>query len=117
MGDRMKKPTNYKRGRDLEFECIRREEEAAGETVVVYKPCKRDLACIMDIMVLAGLEQPCKDCAPNVQRFRDLHGWERHPATHGTFYTSKHITPGQQQLIDHRIGQADIRNWVNREEA
>jgi len=113
MGDYAKKPKNYKRGRCLEFERICREEREAGATVVVVKPCQRSFPCLADIMVLAGLEQPCTACTPNVQRAREAHDFERHPATHGTFYTSKHITAEQQELIQHRIGQADVRNWIN----
>lgn len=113
MGDYAKKPKNYKRGRCLEFERICREERKAGETVVVVRPCVRSFPCTADIMVLSGLERPCLNCEPNLQRFRDLHGFERHPATHGKFYTCVHLTPEQQQLIEHRIGQADVRNWAN----
>lgn len=115
MGDYLKKPKGYKRGRCLEFERICREEREAGATVVVAKPCTKPFPCLADIMVLAGLEQPCAHCSPNVQIMRDLHGWDRHPATHGTFYTAMNITADQRQLIEYRIGQADLRNWLNKD--
>lgn len=108
MADRVHKPKNYKRGRCKEFERICAEERAAGATVVVVKPCQREFPCLIDIAVLAGLEQPCASCSPNVQRMRDMDGWVRHPATHGTFYTSPHITGDQQHLIRHRIRNAAL---------
>jgi len=99
---------NYKRGRCLEAQRI--DPDDVGEP----RPCCiREFPCLIDILVLAGLVQPCGSCAPNVQKMRDAEGWERHPATHGTYYTSKHILHEQQMRIHHLIGQADIRNWVN----
>lgn len=115
MSDGMKKPKNYRRGRSSEFDRICHEEREAGEAVVVAKMCQADFPCLVDIMVLAGLEQPCEACAPNVQRMRDMEGWEQHPATHGTFYTLNRLTAEQQQLVLHRIGQADVRNWINQQ--
>jgi len=105
MGDYAKKPKNYKRGRCL--------EASGGGNTVATERCAKSFPCLMDIMVLAGLEQPCGACSPCVQGMRDLHGWERHPAEHGIYYTSKLLTRDQQQTISHRIGQADIRNWIN----
>lgn len=113
MGDYAKKPKNYKRSRCLEFERICREEREAGETVVVARPCTSSFPCLANIMVLSGLEQPCDHCKPNVQRMRDMQGWDRHPATHGTYYTSKHLTADQQHLIHHRIGHAAAEEQAN----
>jgi len=78
--------------------------------------CKRSLPCIVNIFVLTGLEQPCEHCpSQRIEEARDAFGWHRHPATHGEFYTSDAIAIGQQRVIEHRIGQANIENWMNAE--
>lgn len=93
MGDYARKPSKY-----------RRQYSSGGNGAAAEKMCeKKQFACAMDIMVFAGLEPPCTTCATHIQEMRDLLDWERHPAKHGTFYTSKNITLGQQRLIDERI--------------
>lgn len=103
MGDYAKKPKNYRRGRCSEFERICREEREAGETVVVVKPCQRDFPCVSDIMVLSGVEKPCANCASNIQRMRDLHGFK----PEGMFWMSDQITAGQQEYVRKRMAAAE----------
>lgn len=94
------------------FRRIWREEAEAGATVVAAsrQVCSVEpLPCIMDIMVLAGLQQPCAICAPHIQTMRDCHGFK----PEGRFWTSDQLTEDQQRSIRHRIGQADVNNWVN----
>jgi hypothetical protein len=103
MADRVKKPKNYRRGHDL---------SRATTTPTRTEVCTANFPCLVNIHVLAGLEQPCAPCAPEVQKMRDLHGYRQE----GKFWLCDDLTEDQQQLIRHRIGQADIRNWVNKEE-
>jgi hypothetical protein len=100
MADRVKAPKNYRRGRDL---------SRVPTTPARTEMCKASFPCLVNIHVLAGLEQPC---APEVQKMRDLHGYRQE----GKFWLCDDLTEDQQKLIRHRIGQADIRNWVNKDE-
>jgi hypothetical protein len=109
MGDYAKKPKNYRRGRCLEFERICREERAAGETVVVVKPCDREFPCVANIMTLSGLEQSCANCLPNIQRMRDLHGFKQE----GMFWMSDSLTPGQQQALRRKFELAEAEEASN----
>jgi hypothetical protein len=103
MADRVKAPKNYRRGRDL---------SRVPTTPARTEMCKASFPCLVNIHVLAGLEQPCAPCAPEVQKMRDLHGYRQE----GKFWLCDDLTEDQQKLIRHRIGQADIRNWVNKDE-
>lgn len=81
-----------------EFAKVCREEAEAGEVVVVGG-CISDFPCLANIFVYAGLDDACPSCGPQIQKMRDLSGWE----SDGEFWNSKNITSEQQRVIGHQI--------------
>jgi hypothetical protein len=63
--------------------------------------CRQDFPCLANIYVLAGLEQACKVCAPNVTPMREMHGYEKR----GDYFYSNSLAPDQQRDIEARIKQ------------
>jgi len=66
------------------------------------KRCTQPFPCLVDIMVLAGVNGACDACAPSVQRMRDLHGWK----AEGALFVCDRLTPEQRSKVEAAIQEA-----------
>jgi len=65
--------------------------------------CKKRFTCVIDIMVLSGLEPACEVCAPRIPELRKLGGW----FSVGRYFNSTNLTTTQTAMLANRITGAN----------